>query len=73
MKFLNGSETIPAFGAPTKTEVLFNHECLESCRCFPTVSTSSFSLNIPICVKDDEEMVTMFGTALLRDIGFGRC
>ena len=73
MKFLTGSETIPAFGVPTKMEVSFNHGCLESCRCFPTISTCSFSLNIPIHVKYDEEMVTMFGTALLGDVGFGRC
>ena len=73
MTFLTGSETISAFGVPTKIEVSFNQGYAESCRCFPTVSTCSFSLNIPIHVKDDEEMVTMFGKALLADVGFGRC
>ena len=74
MKFLTGSETIPTFGVPTKKiEVSFNHGFPKSCRCFPIVSTCSFSLIIPIRVKDDEEMVTMFETALLGDIGFGRC
>ena len=72
MKFLTGSETIPAFGVPTKIEVSFNHGCPKSCRCFPTVSTCPFSLIIPIHVKDDEEMVTMFETALLGDVGFGQ-
>ena len=66
-------ETIPAFGVPTKIKVLFNHGCPKSCRCFPTVCTCSFSSIIPIHVKDDEEMVTMFETALLGDVGFGRC
>ena len=73
MKFLTSSETIPAFGVPAKIEVSFNHRCPKSCSCFPTVSTCSFSLIIPIHVKDDEEMVTMFETALLGDVGFGRC
>ena len=52
MKFLTGSETIPAFGVPTKIEVSFNHGCSKSCRCFPTVSTWSFNLIILIHVKD---------------------
>ena len=69
MKFLTGSETIPAFAGSTNIEVLFDQRCPESCRCFPTVSTCSFSLNIPIDVKDDKEMITMFGTALLGDVG----
>ena len=73
MKFLTDSEAIPALGVPTQYEVSFNHGCPESCRCFPTVSTCSFSLNIPIHVKDDEEMITMFGTAVLSDTGFGCC
>ena len=72
-KILTGSETIPAFGVPTKIEVLVNHGCPKSSRCFPTVSTCSFSLIVPIHVKDDEEMATMFETALLGDVGFGRC
>ena len=70
MKFLTGSKTIPAFGVPTKIEVTFNHGCPKSCRCFPTVSTGSFSLIISIHVKDDEEMITMFGITLLGDVGF---
>ena len=69
MKFLTGSEAIPAFGVPTKIEV----SCPKSCRCFPAVFTCSFSLIITIHVKDDEEMVTMFKTALLGDVGIGRC
>ena len=73
MKFLTGSETIPAFGVPTRIEFFFIYGCPESCRCFPTVSTYSFSLNIPIHVKDDKEIVTMFGTALLGNVGFGLC
>ena len=64
MKFLTDSEIISAFGVPTKIEVSFNQRYPESCRCFPTVSIGSFSLNIPIHVKDNEEMVTKFGTAL---------
>ena len=72
MKFLTGSETIPAFGVSTKIEVSFNHGSPKSCRCLPTVSTCSFSLIIPIHEKDDEEMVTMFETALLGDVGFGQ-
>ena len=73
MKFLTDSETIPDFGVPTKTEVSFNHGCPKSWRCFPTVYTCLFSLIIPIRAKDDEEMVTMFETALLSDVGFARC
>ena len=73
MKFLTGSETIPVFGVPTKIEVLSNHGCPKGCKCFPTVSTCSFSLSTSIHVKDNKEMVTMFGTALLNDVGFGRC
>ena len=37
------------------------------------VPSCSFSLITPIHVKDDEEMVTMFETALLGDIGYGSC
>ena len=73
MKLLTDSETIPAFGVPTIIEVSFNHGCPKSCRCFPTVFNCSFSLIIPIHVKDDEEMVILFETALLGDVGFGRC
>ena len=73
MKFLTGSETIPAFGVPTKIEVSFNHGCPKSCRCFSTVSTCSFSSIIPIHVNDDEEILTMFETASLGDVGFDRC
>ena len=73
MKFLTGSETIPAFGVPTKIEVSFNHGSPKSCRCFSTVSTCSFSSIIPIHVNDDEEILTMFETASLGDVGFDRC
>ena len=73
MKFLAGSETIPAFGVPIKIEISFNHGCRKGCRCFPRVPSCSFSLITPIHVKDDEEMVTMFETALLGDIGYGSC
>ena len=70
MKFLTGAETIPAFAASTNIEVLFDQRCPESCRYFPTVSACSFSLNITIDVKDDKEMITMFGTPLLGDVGW---
>ena len=71
MKFLTGSETIPVFGVPTKIEVSFRSIMgTKSCRCFPAVSTDSFNLIILIHVKDDEKMVTMFGTALLAMLVF---
>ena len=69
MKFLTGSETFPTFGIPTKIAISFNHGCPKSC--FPSVSSCSSSLNIPIHVKDDEEMLNICGTALLGDAGFG--
>ena len=73
MKCLTGSETIPALVVATEIEVLFNHGCPKCYQYFPIVSTCSFSLNIPIHAKDDDEMVTISGTALFDNVGFRRC
>ena len=70
MTFLTGSETISTVGVPTKIDVSFNHGCPNQCRYFPTISTCSYRLSIHIYVKDDE-MVTMFATALLGNVDFG--
>ena len=73
MKFLAGSYRIPVLGAPTNIEVNFKHDCVNGCRCFPTVSTCSFTLELPIHIQNEEKMLSVFSTALVADVGFGRC
>ena len=70
MKFLTGSETIPAFGVPTKIVLSWVSKKLQFFSCnFYRLIYYNYSHH----VKDDEEMVIMFETALLGDAGFGRC
>ena len=73
MKFLTGSYRIPVLGALTNIEVNFKHDCVNGCRCFPTVSTCSFTLELPIHIQNEEKMLSVFSTALVADVGFGRC
>ena len=72
MKFLTGSERIPALGVPPAIELTFNHKCPPGCKCFPTVSTCALTLDIPVHVREDE-ILTIFSTAIINSIGFGRC
>ena len=73
MKFLTGSYRIPVLGAPPSIEVNFKLDCVNGYRCFPTVSTCSFTLELPVPIQNEQEMLPVFSTALIADVGFGRC
>ena len=73
MKFLTGSYRKPVLNAPPSIEVNFKHDCINGCRCFPTVSTCSFTLELPVHTQNEEEMLSVFSTTLVADVGFGRC
>ena len=73
MKLLTGSYRIPVLDAPTSMEVNFKHDCVNGCRCFPTVSTCSFTLELPVHIQNEEEMLSVFSTALVADVYFGWC
>ena len=46
MTFLTGSCRIPVLGAPPSIEINFKHNCVNGCRCFPTVSTCSLYIRV---------------------------
>ena len=73
MKFLTCSYRIPVLGAPPSIDVNFKRDCVNGFRCFPTVSTCSFTLELPVHIQNEEEMLSVFSTALVADVGFGRC
>ena len=75
MSFLTGSEKIPTFGLPPHITVSFKYDCQNqwTCRCFPTLSTCSYSVDIPVHINNDEAMLQAFTRGLSEDIGFGRC
>ena len=65
MKFLTGSYRIPLLGAPPSIEVNFKHDCVNGCRYFPTVSTCFFTLELPVHIQTEEEMLSVFSTLAL--------
>ena len=75
MSFLTGSEKIPTFGLPPQITVSFKHDCQNqgTSWCFPTVSTCSYSVDIPVHINNDEAMLQAFTRGLSEEIGFGRC
>lgn len=78
MKFLTGAEEIPALGAPPKITVQFKHDCSASadgtqCKCYPTVSTCAYLVNLPIHISSEEEIIQVFDEAIQLDVGFNRC
>ena len=73
MKFLTGSYRIPVLGAPPSIKVNFKHDCVNGCRCFPTLSTCSFTSELSVHIQNEEEMLSVFSTALVADVGFGQC
>ena len=73
MKFLTGSYRIPVLGATPSIEVNFKHDCINGCRCFPTVSTCSFALELLVHIQNDKEILSVFSTALVAGVGFGPC
>ena len=52
MRFLTVSYKMPVLGAPLSIEMNFKHDCLNGCRCFPTVSTCSFKLDLPVHIQN---------------------
>ena len=74
MSFLTGSGKIPTFDLPPQITVSFKHDCQNQgmCRCFPTVSTCSYTVDIPVHIND-EATLEAFTRGLSEDIGFGRC
>ena len=73
MAFLTDSEKIPALGLPPQITVTFKHDCRNSCKCFPIVSTCSLTLDILVHICDEETMLEVFERVLKEDVGFGRC
>ena len=73
MAFLTGSEKIPALGFPPQITLTFKHDCRNGCKCFPTVSTCSLTLDIPAHIGNEEKMFEVSERALKEDVGFGRC
>ena len=73
MAFLTGSEKIRALGLPPQITVTFKHDCRNSCKYFPIVSTCSLTLDIPVHIGHEETMLEVFERALKEDVGFGRC
>ena len=60
--------------APPSIEVNSKHHCVNGCRCFPTVSTCSFTLELYSAhIQNEKEMLSVFSAALVADVGFGRC
>ena len=55
---------MPVLGAPPTIGVNFKHDCVNGCRCFPTVSSCSFALGFPVHNQSEGELVA--------DVGFGR-
>ena len=71
MKFLTGSEIMPHLFLE-RISINFKHGCETNCKCYPTVSTSAFSISITVRINNDEKLKRTFIEALLLDIGFGR-
>ena len=72
IKFLTGSCRIPVLGTPPSIKVNFKYNCVNGCRCFPTVLICSFTSELPVRIKNEEEILSVFSTALHADVGFGR-
>jgi len=73
MKFITGSERMTQLRRPAYVSISFKHDCLPSCKCFPTISTCAFTITIPIHINDDASMLRSFVVGLDKDVGFGRC
>ena len=71
MKFLTASENITPLGSPSKFKVYFKNDCGEGCTCYPTVSTRSYHVTLPLHVADDDAMLNIFSIAIKEEIGFG--
>jgi len=71
MKFMTGSDRIPALGSPREFCVHFKNDCLINCMCFPTASTCSCSVTLPSHIDTDDQMKNLFKTAIDGEFGFG--
>ena len=60
MKFLTDSCRMPILGAPSSIEVNFKHNCVNGCRCFPTVSICSFTSELPVHIQDKRKYYPCF-------------
>ena len=60
MKFLTDSCRMPILGAPPSIEVNFKHDCVNGCRCFLTVSTCSFTSELPVGIQDKSKCYPCF-------------
>ena len=63
---------MPILSAPPSIKVNFKHDCVNGCRCFPTVLKCSFTSELPVHIQNEEEMLSVFSTALVAGVGFGR-
>ena len=73
IKFLTGSCRIPVLGTPPSIKVNFKYNCENGCRCFPTVLICSFTSELPVHIKNEDEILSVFSTALAADVCFGWC
>jgi hypothetical protein len=71
IKWMTGSKTMPPLGFPKKFTVQFVHGCEEGCHCRPTVSTCDTTLNIPVHINSEEDMVCIVKSAVKDCSGFG--
>ena len=72
MKFLTWPETIPPHLFPERNLINFKHGCETNCKCYPTVSTYTVSISIPVHINNNGEMKRTFLEALSQDMGFDR-
>ena len=72
MKFLTASESITPLGSPSNFKVYFKNDCREGYTCYPTVSTCSYHVTVPLHIADDDAMLNIFSVAINGEIGFGR-
>ena len=75
-KFVTGS---PWSGQTDHCQILphnQNHQCLPKnrpgvCKCLTTVSACEIILNLPVHIKREERMMSVFKNALIYETGFG--
>ncbi len=80
LSFLTGAPCYPVTGWPTSPSVKFKHDCFERqiplenqpCHCYPTASTCTFILTLPLHYKSYDSFQTAFAKAILYCKGFGQ-
>ena len=71
-KFLTASEIITPLGSPSKFKFYFKDDCGEGWTCYPTVSTCSSHVTVPLHIVDDGVMLNIFSVAINGEVRFSR-